>query len=258
MRLLGALVLLVLAGCGQRPIVDPAAPSDLLPGRTFLSEKITVDGKPQTLVAGTRISLAFTEDGRLVATAGCNTMTGQVRPNGGRLNVGDGLAITEMGCDPQRQAQDEWLADFLDAKPALRLEVPTLTLRTADTELVLTDREVAEPDLPLAETNWVLDTLLDGQTASSVPAGATASLAFAVDEVRVDGGCNRGTAGYTMSGDTIGFGQANMTRKACAPAIMRLENAVLDVIRDKVTVELDGDRLTLTHPSGKGLQLHAE
>ncbi len=60
-----------------------------------------------------------------------------------------------------------------------------------------------------------------------------------------------------MTGDTIRFGTATMTLKACAPGIMRLEAAVLDVADGEVTFAIDADRLTLTHPSGKGLQLHA-
>ena len=49
-----------------------------------------------------------------------------------------------------------------------------------------------------------------------------------------------------------------MTRKACPPGIMRLEAAVLGVVEGEVTFEIDADRLTLTHPSGKGLQLRAQ
>jgi len=30
------------------------------------------------------------------------------------------------------------------------------------------------------------------------------------------------------------------------------------VTRDEVTFEIDADRLTITHPSGKGLQLRAQ
>jgi heat shock protein HslJ len=75
--------------------------------------------------------------------------------------------------------------------------------------------------------------------------------------VRILAGCNEGTADYTMTGDQIRFGRASMTRKACDPDIMRLESAVLGVVRDEATFEIDADRMTLNHPSGKGLQLRA-
>lgn len=258
MWLVGPLLLL-LAACGN-PTAEPAepgAPGNPLRGTTFQSGDITVDGKPHELVAGTRVALDFTDDDRLVATAGCNTMSGPVDTGGGKLAV-DGLATTEMGCDGPRHAQDEWLAGVLGDGPTWRLDDQTLTVSTADAELVLTNREVTDPDLSLAETEWAVDTLIDGQTASSVPAGATATLVFNESQVAISAGCNGGSADYTMTGDTIRFGRANMTLKACEPDIMRLEAAVLAVTRDEVTFEIDADRLTITHPSGKGLQLRAQ
>lgn len=259
-RVAGPLLVVLLAtgaltGCGARTGAA-GTPDQLLRGQ-FLSGSTTVSGQPHTLVAGTRVSLEFTDDGRLVATAGCNTMSGTVRTGGGRLET-EGLAVTDMGCDPPRHEQDEWLAEILGAKPAWRKDGPTLTITAGDTEIVLTDRETAEPDRDLAGPAWALDTIIDGQTASSTPAGTTTTVRFGDGRVSVDTGCNEASATYTADGDTVRFGPVSRTRRACPPDIMRLESAVLDVIRDEVTAELDGDRLTLTHPSGKGLQLHAE
>ncbi len=258
-RLAGPLLVLLIAGCGARAAEapGPGGGDDPLRGHTFLSATVTTRGEPRELVAGTRISLDFTDDGRLLASAGCNTMSGPVRTGGGRVET-DGLAVTEMGCDPPRHAQDEWLAGILDAAPAWRSDGPTLTITTGGTELVLTDRETAEPDRALTAATWAVDTIVDGQTASSMPAATTATLRFGADRVRVDTGCNTASTTYTTSGDTIRFGTVAPTRRACRPDIMRVESAVLDAIRGAVTVELDGDRMTLTNPSGKGLQLSAQ
>jgi heat shock protein HslJ len=258
MRLLGPLLLLVVAGCGART-AQPSTPAhDPLRGQTFLSSEITEKGRPHQLAADTRLSLAFTDDHRLVAHAGCNTMSGPVRTDHGRLDVGDGLGMTDMGCARTLLEQDQWLAHVLGTKPEWRLDGPKLTLRTADTELVLTDREVAEPDLPLVDTVWAVDTVLDGQTASSVPAATKATLVFHDTTVAIRGGCNRGSAQYTMTGHTISFGDPVMTRMACAPDKMSLETPVLDVVHGKVTFDIDADRLTMNNPSGKGLQLRAD
>jgi len=257
------LLLLVVAGCGAPPVdpVDPAGSgADPLRGHTFLAAEVTVAGEPHELVGGTEVSLDFTEDGRLVANAGCNTMSGKVTTADGRLDVGGGLAMTEMGCDPPRHDQDEWLAGVLGAGPEWRLAGSRLVVSTADTELVLEDREVADPDRPLTETTWAVDTLVDGDAASSTPAGATATLEFAGDRVLISAGCNGGSAGYTVSGDTIRFERPQLTLMACAPDIMRLEAAVLAVVGDEaeLTFEVEADRLRLNHPSGKGLGLHAK
>lgn len=257
-RVVLPLLLLVIAGCGERPAESGApADEDSLRGRTFLSTEVTEAGKPRPLVARTRVSLNFTDDGRLLASAGCNTMAGVVDTADGRIDVGGGLDTTGMGCEQPLHEQDSWLAGLLGAGPEWRLDGARLVLRTPDVELVLADREVADPDRPLTGTTWTVDTILDGQTASSTPAGATATLRFGEDMVEISGGCNGGSAAYTVSGDTIRFENAVMTLKACAPDIMRLEAAVLDVVRGEVEIQIDADRLTMTQPSGEGIQLRA-
>ncbi|HEY7594493.1 MAG TPA: META domain-containing protein [Actinophytocola sp.] len=241
--------LLLVAACGTP---TPPAGERPLSGQVFLSTAVTVAGKPHALVPNTQVSLDFTDDGRLLATAGCNTMSGPVRTDAGRLRVDD-LAVTEMGCDPRRHAQDEWLARILGAGPAWLRHGPTLTITAGDTELVLTRRA----DRALENTTWTVDTILDGQTASSTPAGETATITFDGRQARIHTGCNGAVADYTTTGDTIRFGEVVHTDMMCAPGIMRVESAVYDVVHGEITIELDGDRLTLTHPSGKGIQLHA-
>lgn len=260
-RVAGPSLLLVaglgLAGCGEPgPGPAPAGPGSgdqPLRGQVFLSDSVTEAGKPHALAPRTQVTLDFTDDGRLMANAGCNTMSGPVRTGAGRLEV-DGLAVTEMGCDPQRHAQDEWLAELLGAGPEWRQDGPTLTITAGGTELVLTRRE----DRTLEDTTWTVDTLLDGQTASSTPAGTAATITFDGKRAVVHTGCNDAVPDYTTTGDTIRFGEVIHTDMMCAPGIMQVESAVYDVVQREVTVELDGNRLTLTHPSGKGLQLHAK
>ncbi len=261
MRVAGLVMLMVLlAACGGRGNASQGAdappPADPLRGHTFLSTAIKVAGADHPLAADTRVSLQFTDDGRLIASAGCNSLNGPVRVAEGKLS-GD-LAMTEMGCAQELMAQDQWLAEVLGAQPAWRLDGPELTVTSGQTELTLVEREVAEPDVALVETTWVVDTLIDGQMASSVPAGAKATLVFGVDRVTVAGGCNNGSTGYELSGSTIKFEGVSMTMKACAEDVMRLERSVVDVLTGAVAFEITADKLSLEHPSGKSLGLHAE
>lgn len=261
MRVAGLVMLMVvLAACGKPGNASESPeepPADPLRGHTFLSTAVKEAGVDHQLASGTRVSLQFTDDGRLLANAGCNTLNGSISVAGGKLSGGD-LAMTEMGCAPELMAQDTWLAELLRSEPAWRLDGPELTITSSRTELTLVEREVAEPDVALVETTWVVDTLIDGQTSSSVPAGARATLVFGVDRVTVEGGCNTGSSGYELSGSTIKFDGAHMTLKACAEPLMRLEKTVVDVLAGAVAFEIAADRLTLEHPTGKGLQLHAE
>ncbi|HEV2784081.1 MAG TPA: META domain-containing protein [Actinophytocola sp.] len=255
-------LLLAVGGCGDRGEGGAPAGSDGqsaadpgLRGRTFLSTTLTENGRPRALAGQSRVSFRFTDDGRLLATAGCNTMAGPVRLDGGRIEVAE-LESTGAGCEAPLHEQDSWLAAFLGSKPSWRLDGAKLIVNNPTTELVLQDKEVAAPDLALRGTRWTVDTVVDGQTASSVPAGAEASLVFEADKVLVSAGCNSGSGPYQLSGNTIRFDAVATTRKACDPDRMALEHAVLAVLDGEVTVEIDSDRLTLTHPSGKALQLH--
>jgi heat shock protein HslJ len=260
--LAGVLVFVLLAaGCGDPATTARAGQRENDPwGHDYLSTTVTEKGQDRLLAAGTRIRLSFTDDGRLVASAGCNTMSGQAEVRDGRLVVAD-LATTEMGCDADRHAQDEWLARFLTSRPRVDLVEHELTISGGSTEIRLQDREVADPDRPLRGTRWVVDTVVDGESASSVPEGADAHITFGDDNAFGGStGCNSmgGTAVVDDGAGIITFSDVIATKIACEEDKMRLERAVLSVLDGKVTYTIDADRLTLSHPSGNGLGLRAE
>jgi heat shock protein HslJ len=251
MRLVLLVLLLVLTACGQKPGAAP----DPLRGRTFLATGVTEDGRAREMT----LSVEFTGDGRLIARASCNTMQGDVDTSGGKLVFDGGLATTEIGCDQERHAEDAFVASVLGGEPTWELTGDTLTITSGGNRLDLAPREAVEPDAHLIGTTWELDTLVDGQVASSVPAGAPpVTLVFDGRTVVADTHCNGVRGDYTTDGDTISVELGPMTRMACAPEIMRGENAVVDVLSGKVSYEIAADRLTLRHPSGKGIQLHAK
>ena len=259
------LLALALSACGRGELNQAGADADTGGdepwGRTFLSTSVTEHGRPKPLVDGTRITLSFFEDGhRLGAQAGCNQMGGTASFDGGRLVVGD-LATTEMGCDPPRHAQDEWLARFLTSRPEWSREGSTLTLDNGTARIVLEDRETADPDRPLLGTKWVVDTIVDGETASSVPAGVEAFLTFE-DSNRFGGntGCN-GMGGNSVVHEdtsTITFSEVITTKMACDDDRMRLERAVLATLDGDVAYRIDADVLRLDGPGGHGLRLRAQ
>jgi heat shock protein HslJ len=260
MRIVAVLLLLVLAGCGARTAAQgqpPAQQPNPLAGKTFLAMAVTEDGKPRQLAPKTELSVEFTDDGRLIARAGCNIMQGQVDTADGTLTFDGGLSTTEMGCDPARHDQDDFVAGVLSAKPKWELTDGRLTIRTGTTVFDMAAEDQAKRDLK--GTTWVLDTLVDGQTASSMAAGAPeVTLVFDDKKVVAETHCNGYTAEYTIAGDTVTFTPGMSTLMACAPEIMQGEKAVADALRDEVTYEITADRLTFTHPSGKGIGLHAK
>jgi heat shock protein HslJ len=249
-------LLLVLAGCGARPAAEGTP--DPLRGRTFLATAVTEDGAPRALVAGTELSVEFTDDGRLIARAGCNTMQGPVSTADGELVV-DGLSMTEMGCGQPMHEQDSFVASVLTASPSWRLDGDRLTITSGSTTFELAPREAVRPDKALVGTTWVLDTLVDGEVSASVPAGVPeVTLVFDDERVVAETHCNGAGATYTAAGDRLVFQPPGATDlKLCTPEIMLVETAVTDVLAGEATYRITADRLTITNTSGEGIQLHA-
>jgi heat shock protein HslJ len=261
LRYLAVPLLLVLASCGARAADQPAGQSapDPLRGRTFIATAVTDGDVPHALVPDTELSVEFTDDGRLIARAGCNIMQGNINTANGKLAIDGDLAMTAMGCDPARQEQDLFVAKVLGASPSWQLANERLTITSGTTTLDMAPRETVHPDKDLMGTTWVLDTLVDGDSASSMPAGVPpATLVFDGKRVVADTNCNGFGADYTVTGDTIEFTMGMSTLIGCPPEIARVEQAVGEVLTGKVTFEITADRLVLNNSSGKGIQLHAQ
>jgi autotransporter-associated beta strand protein len=250
------MALLLTAACGREAASTggtlPSADQDVLRGRTFTASAITDQGRPRALVAGTRVEVRFTDDGRVLVNAGCNTLSGPVTVTGGKLQVTD-MSITEMGCDPARHEQDKFLVDLFTAQPAWRLDGDTLVLGSPESGLRLGQEQAR----PLVGTVWKADTVIKGTTAGSTPAGVHATLVFGPDEVTISGLCNLGRAGYRTTGSTITFQPGQLTRKACPEDVMSLERAALAVLDGETTYTLDTDALTITK-GDNGLRFTAE
>jgi heat shock protein HslJ len=243
------LVILLVAGCGlgRQP--------STLDGRDFLSTSVTEDGEERPLVDETRIRLAFS-DGQIGASAGCNAIGGTYRVEDGVL-VFEGGGMTEMGCDPERHAQDEWLSAFLGSRPSIVVAGNEVTLTADGTVVELLDGEVAEPDLPLDGTTWTVDSIISGDAVSTVPGNAVATLVFDEDGgVEVNTGCNTGSGRYEASETELRFVDVAITRIACEGPAAELEAAVLPMLAaESVAYRIDASSLMLSAgDAGLGLQ----
>jgi heat shock protein HslJ len=241
-------LLTLMAGC--------AATAPQVAGRTFLSVAVTDGGAARPLVAGTRIRLDFRQTD-LGASAGCNSMGATYRIENGLLII-EGGAVTEMACDAERMAQDDWLFGLLGSKPAIRLIGDELVLESGSTVVRLLDRKVVEPDVALTGPTWTVASIISGGTVSSVPAGATATLVFHADgTLAVDAGCNTGSATWKAVGGGIEVSGLGLTKMACQGAAAQLESAVIAVLRaGTIAAAIDSDMLTL-QAGAEGLQLRA-
>jgi heat shock protein HslJ len=264
-------LMLGLAGCGHDTVsqahVEPQGPNTLpgspTPTGDFLSTSVTHGGAPKTLVSGTRISLGFT-DGQLRADAGCNTMSGPVRFDGGLLIV-DQLAQTDMGCPDGRNTQDQFVATFLTAHPAYSYDGTNLTLSNADTQIAFGPKQTVQPDLPLEGIHWDVTHITQGPppgaaadpnaavSAGVAPSGAF--LKFADGKLTGSDGCNSLFGDAAISGDHLTFGPIGTTKKAC-PGMTGMDQ-LRAVLTGTVGWKIDDHVLTLTNARGAGLQLQA-
>lgn len=229
---------------GQPGYPDPLA------GHTFLS----TGAAGFTLVDGSTITITF--DGtRIGASGGCNQLGSVWLLDGDRLVV-EPMWQTEMACAEPLMQQDTWLADLLASSPTFAVDGDMLTLAGDGGTLTLQDQETADPDRPLEGTKWEVDSLISGDTVSSVPAGAgLPTFTFTDGEVGFFNGCNDGGGPYELDGSEITFGDLITTLKACRRDAGSTEGAVMAVLDGTVTFEIEAGRLTLTNGDvGLGLR----
>ncbi|MCJ1678837.1 META domain-containing protein [Streptomyces sp. APSN-46.1] len=117
------------------------------------------------------------------------------------------------------------------------------------------------PDAPLIATEWTVDSLLSGESAAPVPAGAAGRARFTIS---ADGtasgnlGCNRFNAKATVEGPTLTLGPLTMTRMACLGDAGEVERALTELFGSgPLAWRIQGQALTLTAPDGKGLGAQA-
>jgi heat shock protein HslJ len=213
--------------------VDAAA----LAGHTFLSTQ--VDGKD--LVAGTQITLTFDES-NVGANAGCNTMTGGYKVDGGKLVVTQ-LAQTRIACEPQFEAQDLWVGQLLSGSPKIALDEANMTLEGGGTTVTFADRVSLSPQNRLDDTSWLIESLETGGTTMQAPEGA--EMSFSNGSVSVVTGCNNASGSADVQSELITFGPMVATLKACEPQLQQWQDALLGFLQGSVAFGTSGDNVVL-------------
>jgi heat shock protein HslJ len=245
--------LLLVSACAEQGGEAPSAPP--IAGEWELVEG-TAEGAPLPMPPDVHATLVIA-DGELSGRSFCNLYSATYRlGDDGGLRI-DGLGGTEMGCDPEVMAAE---SAYLAA-----LGAATGRPSVADGGLVLTGegvqlrfREIPpEPRSDLVGTRWVLDTLIDGETASST-VGEPAFLELAPDLTATGStGCRTFTATWSEDGGTLRFPQFEASGD-CPGDVARQNAHVLAVLGRDPQVQIDGDRLTLTASDGRALSYRAD
>ncbi|MGY1602683.1 META domain-containing protein [Geodermatophilus sp. SYSU D00815] len=238
--------LLVLTACAG----SPAAPQPDVLGAWELASG-SAGGSPLPRPAGGTATLVF-EEGQVSGRSFCNHYSGSYALDRGALTIED-LGGTEMGCDPDVMAAETAFIRALAAVDRAVLEGAELVLTGAD--VALRFRALASvPDRQPAGTTWVLDTLVDGPTASSTVSTAEPGTLLLAPDGSVTGstGCKPFLGTWSVAGDVLTL-VVDRDDIGCPAELGRQDEHVLAVLDSGPRWAIDGDRLTLTAPDGRAL-----
>jgi heat shock protein HslJ len=239
---------LLAAGCAERG----AGSADVL-GEWFLAEG-EADGGPLPQPAGSTATLTVTPD-QLSGRSFCNSFSSGYRIDGATLAV-DGLGGTDMACEPDvMAAETAYLAALGRAD----------TVAHDGTDLVLTGDGVRlrfspvppVPDRDLAGTRWVLETLVDGEVASSTLGDPAVLLLDPDTSVDASTGCRSVTGTWLLEDGALVIDDLLVVGD-CPPEVAPQDEHVAAVLAAAPAAAVEEDRLTLTAPDGRGMVYRAE
>jgi heat shock protein HslJ len=248
---LAAVLLLVACGDGDEGGTAPPAP---VRGEWQLAEG-TADGAALLVPPGIGATLLL-DDGEATGRSFCNHYMATYTSDGEALTF-DGIGGTEMGCDPDVMAAESAYLRALGSVQKARVDGEGLVLSGDGVELRFVP-VAPVPDSPLEGTRWVLDTLIDGETASTT-LGEPAVLQLDPDRtVTASTGCRSVTGTWLLEDDALVIDDLLAGAEPCPPDVATQDEHVVAVLESGPQVEIVEDRLTLTGSAGRGLSYRAK
>jgi len=210
---------------------------------------ILVSGVP--IVDGGPITLSFNGE-EIGGRAACNTYGGTATITGDSIEIpGEGtFFMTEMGCQADIQASEAAFVSALFEVASWSIDGTQLELAGQGVSLVF-DPVAEVPTAAVVGTDWVLDSLITGETATSV--GGEATLFLAEDgTVRGSTGCRELAGTWVIRGGEIFFPEFSANGE-CSEELRTQDGMIVTVLGDGFVAEVSGDRLEVTDVSGQGL-----
>ena len=239
-------VLALAAGCGEKGAGASAA-------EDVLGEWELVDGTASGVAlphpAGSSATLEF--DGEQAGgTSFCNRYSAGYRIDGDTIEF-ETIGGTEVGCSPELMEAEYAYTSALGAVHTVVLEGVDLLLRGTGVEL----RFRPVPPVPtsaLVGTEWTLDTLLDGETASSV-VGSSRLWLDPDGSAAATTACHSFTGTWTTQDDRVLLSDMAPQELDCPEDFRGQDAHEVAVLENGFAVTIDGDRLTALDGDGRGL-----
>jgi heat shock protein HslJ len=249
MRATALLILaILLASCARLGLGGAGSPT---PGAVDLMGTWVLDNgtSPSGAIAvpgGSLVTIRFDDSG--VHGQACNIYGGSYQLSGDDINFSE-MSMTEMGCDEPMMTVEARYHQALAAVTTVARSGDRLTFSGPDAELVFSLQPQVQ-DAGLENTYWILDTLVQGETASSVR--GTAWLQLRGGELTGETGCRALTGSYVLDADRLVISRLAPT--GSCPADFATQDAVVTaVLGSSPTVWIEGLALTLTGPDGAAL-----
>lgn len=237
---------IALTACLGSDFADSVEGAWQLTGGTHAGESVPiVESHPITLNL---------ESGQINGTAACNGYGGEYELSGSSFFIVEGLAVTEMACQPEEVMRSE--RAFLDAIAVVdKVELTNdgLVLSGPETELRFESLEPV-PTAELIGTVWVLEGLVDGDAVSSPMAGASEATLqlFANGTFEGSTGCRTISGEYQVSGAEVQFTNWGAEGE-CPSDLSSQDSRVISGLEGGFRVEIVEDRLTTWVAGDEGL-----
>jgi heat shock protein HslJ len=239
--------------CGHRAATPGPGAGTPVDGVWVLSSG-DVDGTVLDLRLPGQVTL--TADGpRISGSSGCNQYSADLAIVADRVSIG-AISMTEMGCEaPAMALEGRYLSALARVTQAQR-SGDRLTL--TGERIVLTFRPAPlEPTADLVGTTWLLDSLLEGDTAASV-IGRPATLVLRADGTATGStGCRSFHGPWQVDGDLLVLGPMATPRIACRGTSGPQDRHVLAVLDGSVQAVVTGRSLTVFGDRALGLVFRA-
>jgi heat shock protein HslJ len=208
------------------------------------------------VMAGTRVSAEFTEDGQITGNAGCNNYFGSSSADQEAISIGP-LASTEMYCADPEGVMDQENAYLAAIQKAATYKVGAGELTLADASGMRLARYVISTETSvenLMEKEWRMVSFNNGMDGVQSAASGTVVSAFfgANGQVSGSAGCNNYFGTYTVSGDAIAIGPLGSTKMMCGEpmGVMEQESAFLAAMEASAMYAIEGNTLMLMDSGG--------
>jgi heat shock protein HslJ len=208
------------------------------------------------------ISVAFTPGGQINGFSGCNQYSATYTLNNQNIGISQ-VTGSKSGCIPNLSMQETQYQALLTRANSYEVSGNQLTIFNALGDKILifnrgtatvtsapTVTQVTTPKTILG--TWELKSYSDGMggTIQVLDSAPVTAMFARTGNLSGSAGCNQYITSYTVTGLSITVSPVSTTKMSCAPDVMAQETAYISLLGKAGKINLYGDSMTLSDPSG--------